>query len=135
MADASLLQRAGVKLDDPSGDAATRVAQQKALRYAPKERSALGLGLIAIVAVVLAFFALWVASGSYGTVAHAQGAVTLRESILSAADQCYAVEGAYPPTLDYLEKHYALAINREGYDVLYDAFASNIAPTVVVRAR
>lgn len=97
-------------------------------------RSALGLGLLGALFIVLLICALWAASGVYAHAAHEQGAVTLRESILQAADQCYAIEGAYPATLGYLEKRYGLSVNRDGYDVIYEAFASNIAPTVVVKA-
>lgn len=99
-----------------------------------EHRSALGLGLLGALLVVLLACALWAASGVYAHAAHEQGAVTLRESILQVADQCYAIEGAYPATLGYLEKRYGLSIDRDGYDVIYEAFASNIAPTVVVRA-
>lgn len=99
-----------------------------------EHRSALGLGLLAALFIVLLACALWAVSGVYAHTAHEQGAVTLRESILQAADQCYAIEGAYPMTLGYLEKRYGLSVNRDGYDVIYEAFASNIAPTVVVRA-
>lgn len=97
-------------------------------------KGALGFGLLAFVFVVLLVCALWAVSGVYAHVAHEQGAVTLRESILQAADQCYAIEGAYPMSLGYLEKRYGLSVNRDGYDVVYEAFASNIAPTVVVKA-
>ena len=100
----------------------------------PFRKGALGMGLLAFVFVVLLACALWAVSGMYAHAAHEQGAVTLRESILQAADQCYAIEGAYPVSLGYLERRYGLSVNRDGYDVTYEAFASNIAPTVVVKA-
>ena len=99
-----------------------------------ERKSALGLGLLGAVLIVLLVCGLWAASGIYAHAAHEQGAITLRESILQAADQCYAIEGAYPVSLRYLESRYGLSVNQDGYDVVYEVFASNIAPTVVVKA-
>ena len=49
--------------------------------------------------------------------------------------QCYALEGAYPPTIAYLENHYGLTINKTRYIVHYEAFAANIMPSVTVLER
>ncbi|MCR4622476.1 MAG: hypothetical protein K5663_10395 [Clostridiales bacterium] len=59
----------------------------------------------------------------------------VREAIKNAALTCYAVEGAYPDSLDYLRQHYRLAYDEERYLVTYDAFASNLIPTVYVMER
>ena len=52
-----------------------------------------------------------------------------------AAMQCAAVEGAYPARLSYLEEHYGLIVNHQDYAVTYEAFASNVPPSVVVVPR
>ena len=49
--------------------------------------------------------------------------------------QCAAVEGAYPASLKYLEEHYGLIVNHSDYAVTYEAFASNVPPSVVVVPR
>ena len=56
----------------------------------------------------------------------------VRSAVRRAAVTCYAVEGAYPTTLDYLKRHYGLVYDEENYFVLYDAFASNILPEILV---
>lgn len=61
-----------------------------------------------------------------------EGAIAIRQLVESAARQCYAVEGVYPPNLAYLENHYGIRINKRDYFVNYDAFASNVIPTVIV---
>jgi hypothetical protein len=61
-----------------------------------------------------------------------QEAQVVRTAVLNAALQCAAVEGAYPPSLEYLEKHYGLIINKNDYTITYEAFASNVPPSVVV---
>ena len=53
----------------------------------------------------------------------------IRKAVLDACVQCYALEGSYPPSLEYLEKHYGLILDREEY-IYYEA--SNVMPTVEV---
>ena len=57
---------------------------------------------------------------------------TLEKAIRRAVVQCYAIEGMYPPSIDYLEKNYGLIIDHENYEVYYEVFASNILPNIVV---
>lgn len=64
-----------------------------------------------------------------------QAAVSMRQSIIDAAMQCCAIEGAYPLSLDYLEQNYGLTINHNDFIITYQAFANNVAPSVVVIAR
>ena len=95
----------------------------------------LGIGVVLMLCAIALIITLWVVAGIAGVQAREQGAYTLRQSILECAMQCFAVEGAYPPTLDYLQENYGLAINEEDYLVRYEAFASNILPSVVVMLR
>ncbi|MBR4472784.1 MAG: hypothetical protein IKS55_04015 [Oscillospiraceae bacterium] len=60
------------------------------------------------------------------------GAAAIREAVQRSALQCYVVEGVYPPNLQYLEDNYGLQVNTEDYYVSYEAFASNLPPTVKV---
>lgn len=85
-----------------------------------------------IVAVLLA---AWLIVGAVQENAKAQGAVALRDSILSSAKQCCAIEGGYPATLQHLEDDYGLVINRTDYIISYEYFADNIMPSVVVTPR
>ena len=57
------------------------------------------------------------------------------DAVKNAALTCYAVEGTYPESLEYLREHYKLAYNKERFVVEYDAFASNLMPTITVRER
>ena len=60
------------------------------------------------------------------------GALAIREAVRRSALQCYAVEGVYPPNLQYLKDNYGLQVNTEDYYISYEAFASNLPPTVKV---
>ena len=91
----------------------------------------IAIAVILVMALALAAFAAMVAQAR----AHEQAAVTVRESVLNAAKQCCAVEGAYPASLEHLEREYGLVINHEDFVVSYEWFADNVLPSVVVTAR
>ena len=59
----------------------------------------------------------------------------VRDAIRNAAVTCYAVEGAYPDSVEYLREHYRLAYDDSRYLVTYEAFASNRIPNIYVTER
>ncbi len=59
----------------------------------------------------------------------------VQEAVKNAALTCYAAEGSYPDSLDYLRQNYRLAYNQERFVVEYEAFASNLMPTINVLER
>lgn len=63
------------------------------------------------------------------------GRAAVREAVLRSAVECYTLEGAYPESLEYLEKHYGLTVNKKEYIVTYEVFADNQLPTVQVLVR
>ena len=65
----------------------------------------------------------------------AEGLRLLEESLARAVVQCYAVEGNYPGSVAYIEKHYGVYIDRTRYAVHYEIFASNILPDITVLER
>lgn len=87
--------------------------------------------VVAVLAAIVLVFALQLARRN----AREQGAVAMRSAILDAAVRCCAIEGSYPMSLSHLEEDYGLRINHKDYVVTYEAFASNIIPSVVVVPR
>ncbi|MGI6028451.1 MAG: hypothetical protein ACOX81_03450 [Candidatus Heteroscillospira sp.] len=59
----------------------------------------------------------------------------LRRSVSRCAVQCYAIEGAYPPSLEYMLRNYGLAVDTERYFVDYRYIASNLMPDIAVLER
>jgi len=57
---------------------------------------------------------------------------SLRNAIQRACVQCYAIGGRYPPSVEYLEEHYGIVIDRDRYYVFYDGWASNVMPDITV---
>ena len=56
----------------------------------------------------------------------------LEETLTRAAVSCYAVEGAYPPNVDYLAENYSVQIDTDRYTVKYELYASNLMPSITV---
>lgn len=99
---------------------------------AVKKRGAvkwIALALLILLAIVLLL--VWKPGRDLGD----ESAAAIREAIRRSALQCYAVEGVYPPNLEYLEDNYGLEVNTEDFYVTYDAFASNLPPTVRVTSK
>ena len=85
--------------------------------------------LAAIAAVLI--FALVLANRI--DVAHESAETEIvRNAVKNAALTCYAVEGAYPESLQYMRDNYGLAYDESRYLVTYDAFASNLLPDIFV---
>ncbi len=59
----------------------------------------------------------------------------LKATIENGVTMCYAVEGAYPESVEYLCEHYGLIYDKDKYIVYYDGFASNIRPNVTILER
>jgi len=95
-----------------------------------KKRRAWIIAAVAVVIVFLLVFSVFQRSDL-----KEDSASALREAVRRSALQCYVVEGVYPPNLTYLEENYGLQINHEDYYVTYNAFASNLPPTIIVRAK
>lgn len=92
----------------------------------------------ALVALVVLCVLVVVGAFSYRAMRktmNEQAATSMRQSILDTANQCCAIEGSYPLSLEHLEQNYGLTINREDFVITYQAYANNIAPNVVVIPR
>ncbi|WP_432650157.1 hypothetical protein [Huintestinicola sp.] len=57
---------------------------------------------------------------------------SIKESISKAAALCYAAEGAYPESLDYLEDNYGVRTEYDNFTVHYSYAGGNIPPDIIV---
>lgn len=57
---------------------------------------------------------------------------SLETALSRSIAQCYAVEGVYPESLDYLKEHYGLTYDEETFLVDYVSYGSNLRPEVTV---
>lgn len=80
-------------------------------------------------AVLTVFFLAVGKAGETGTVEEKRIA---EQSVRRAAVSCYAAEGFYPDSYDYLREHYHVRIDETKYAVQYEAFASNLMPEITI---
>ena len=82
------------------------------------------------VAVLLLCFLSGISNLSRGH--SAEDKRRLEEVLMEAAVSCYSVEGFYPPSLEYLEEHYGIQIDKRNFTVRYNAVAENLMPDITV---
>lgn len=71
----------------------------------------------------------------FGSALHANNEEKLnvtRTAIQKAIVNCYAVEGFYPPSIEYLEDHYGITVDSDKYIVHYETAGTNVMPSVEV---
>jgi hypothetical protein len=61
------------------------------------------------------------------------GLQAAKDALERAVMQCYALEGAYPTSLTYLEANYGLILDPDRYVYQYESVADNIHPLVGVQ--
>ena len=84
---------------------------------------------------LLVFLLFYKGVGSVSRTASEQQMESLKQAIQQSAVHCYAVEGAYPESLDYLKEHYGITYDPEKYIVDYEIIGSNLMPDVKIFAR
>lgn len=91
-----------------------------------------------VIKVLLILAVLALAVGLVNRIGARQGSAEtdiVRNAVKNAALTCYAVEGAYPDSVEYLREHYQLAYDEERYVIMYEAIASNMIPDIRVTER
>ena len=84
---------------------------------------------VAIICIVMVFFT---AMNNLNSNQTDEGKDQLETSIRRACAACYAVEGFYPPSLDYIQEHYGVLVDSKNYNVFYDVFSENLMPDITV---
>ena len=87
---------------------------------------------IKLLCIVLVLAAAVLLANRIGTAQGTAETEIVRDAVKNAALTCYAVEGAYPDSVEYLREHYRLAYDEDRYLITYDAFASNMIPDIWV---
>ena len=60
------------------------------------------------------------------------GKQALYDALERDISTCYALEGFYPPDLEYLKEHYGLTYDESSFVVEYQPVAGNIRPDVTI---
>jgi len=91
------------------------------------------MAAVAVFATVLSIFITAVTKTQQGP--QEQELALAERAVNRAVVSCYAMEGFYPPSIEYLVENYGLDIDFDKYYVHHEAFASNVYPTVWVVRR
>lgn len=86
-----------------------------------------------LLVTALGFFVLF--SGSFSTANLNYERKLLEQALERSITQCYALEGSYPTSLEYLMEHYGLTYNPEHFFVDYHYIGGNLWPDVTIIER
>ena len=103
----------------------------KRFQYTKQPHNSHGFLLsICVFFAILLLFVQEINSLSDSTVKRQKEA--LENAITRSITYCYAVEGSYPESLDYLKEHYGLVYDEDLFYVDYRASGSNLLPDVTI---
>lgn len=97
------------------------------------KRTVSQLGILAMVMLFMVFM-IYFYSGitSMSDEVKTSDAKMLQNALENAVVTCYAIEGSYPESLEYIEEHYGIVIDREKYLVDYQSDMINMKPVIAV---
>lgn len=88
-----------------------------------------------ILVTALVFGGCWMGIQSISIQTRKQQKISLENAIRKDMVQCYAMEGHYPESLEYLEEHYGLTWDKDHFLVAYEVLGTNMMPDVTVIER
>ena len=91
------------------------------------------LGTIAVFVVLIVLFNYGINNLTQANEEEALEAV--RNAVTRAAIQFYALEGRFPPHLEYLEERFGLQLDHERFEIIYSAFGANVIPQIFITPR
>lgn len=103
-----------------------RFTQQK-----PISKSVLSI-LVPVVVFFAVFFLFLPPISSISATTKQEEVENLKQAVIRSTIYCYAVEGAYPESLSYLEDHYRITYDHSKYLISYEVHASNLMPDIDV---
>lgn len=83
-----------------------------------------------ILFIIIATILVW-SVGDVSRTSLNEGQTITENSIRRAVITCYAYEGSYPESIEYLKEYYGLRVS-DDYEVRYNVFAPNIMPDIRV---
>ena len=89
--------------------------------------------IIALLVSALILFFVWRSFDRLAEQSRASGLQSVQAAVERAVMQCYALEGAYPPSLAYLQTHYGLILNEEHYAFVYEVVGDNVYPIIDIQ--
>ena len=92
-------------------------------------------GLLSLMASLILFILFLSCLSRVADGQQTAGRQNLEQAVRRSTVACYAAEGVYPPSLDYLVEHYGLQVDRDRYVVHYQVIGENLMPEITVLER
>lgn len=102
-------------------------------RFETGKRSSSVRNLIISIAVfVIIAGCFWYITNSVSTKTSSEEKQLLESAINRGITHCYAIEGVYPESLDYLKDHYGLYYDEERFFIDYQPIGADIMPDFTI---
>jgi len=92
-------------------------------------RKRIYIGLATMIVVLIGFYFTFLETSKSSE--HEKMAIS-QKAIERAVVNCYAIEGFYPQSVEYIEENYGVIIDHNKYIVEYEIMGSNVLPEVRV---
>jgi uncharacterized membrane protein len=102
---------------------------------ARKNKSIIPAVVITIAGFAALFLLLGALLGNAADTSSEEALKAVRDGIIRASVTCYAIEGTYPESLQYLIDNYNLAVDLDRYNVYYSRISDNLMPNIIVKPR
>lgn len=102
-------------------------------RFEMRKRDSSARNLIISLAVfVIIAVCFWCAADSISDRTQAEERMLLEAALNRSITHCYAIEGTYPESLEYLTKNYGLTYDEDKFYIDYQPLGADIMPDVTV---
>lgn len=99
-------------------------------RFQKTNRRNYGKVLLSVAVFLLILLLFLAGLSSVSRITSENEEESLKRAILQSSVHCYATEGFYPDSLEYLKEHYGVHYDTEKYVVFYEVTGSNLMPDV-----
>ncbi len=90
---------------------------------------------ISLMITIILFIVLIFQIQNIALLTKKQQQINLEKALSRDIIECYALEGYYPPDLNYIEEHYGLSYNKSEFFIDYQIEGENIKPTFTIIER
>ena len=90
---------------------------------------------ISLMITIIFFIVLIFQIQNIAVLTKKQQQINLEKALSRDIIECYALEGYYPPNLNYIEEHYGLSYNKSEFFIDYQIEGENIKPTFTIIER
>ena len=88
--------------------------------------------ILSVFCIAATLFLFVKAVDNIGRANDTEQAQILEQALTRSITACYALEGAYPPDIDYLVEHYGLTYDKSEYFIDYQYIGANLRPDVTI---